>query len=456
MSLFRSYFSKNNCLINGNYTNNANNPAIEISTVDISDKKQSRYIFDINLNNLLNKVNSGLIKQDNVKHYLVMTNTINHAPDRNSINTFEGFLRASSFNLELFNVDEDWDAGSGYDIVYNENKNTPKQASNWYNRKSGVSWTNEGVFVGDIIDTISFDSGSENIRVDITDYINQRLGFTGTPKYSGSSFGLGLKFDDAFESNTSGGLKQFVSFHGKDTNTFYEPYIESLIDDKVYDDRGFFQLDSDNTLYLYLKNIKETDNVLVSNVNIIDNNEQIFESINNITKVKTGLYKINLNISSSDFPDCIILNDEWTFNINGKEIKYSGEFYIQPNELKYVSDNNTSIKNYFFSLLGINENEQICGGEVKKIRLSVRSIYNTKLIDTNLAVEYRVYTKVGKEFELDIIPYTEFNKTIYGYEFDLDTSWLIAQDYFIEVRLTYNEQFIKNKLSFTITQNLFK
>jgi hypothetical protein len=40
-----------------------------------------------------------------------------------------------------------------------------------------------------------------------------------------------------------------------------------------------------------------------------------------------------------------------------------------------------------------------------------------------------------KEYEIDIIPFTQVNRTSNGYEFNLDTSWLIPQDYYLQLRL---------------------
>ncbi len=459
MSRFRTYFSKNNCLIGDNYTNNSNNPAIEVSTVDVDLKNQSRYIFDIDLTRLNEKIDSGVFNQNNVKHYLNMTNTIHYAPDNNYINSFNSANRASSFTLDLYNINEDWDGGNGYDIIYGSFITNTNAASNWYEKKTNELWDIAGSDVNEVLKSQSFDTGSENIKIDITEYINQRLfgtGYTGTTIYSGSTFGLGLKFEPTYESTPINKLRQFVSFHGKNTNTFYEPFIETVISDELFDNRDFFQLDTNNKIYLYLNNVKSTDTIVVSNVDIIDYNGIVYNSISEITKVKDDLYEISLNIGSNTYPDCIIFTDEWSININGVDKKYSNEFYIQPNEhMSLYSDiNDANINNYYFSLIGISENEQIHAGEIKKIKINSRSIYETKLLISRLTVEYRLFTKVGKNFYIDIIPFSLFNRTIYGYEFDLDTSWLIPQDYFIEIKLTYYGGSIKKRLSFTVIENL--
>ena len=38
----------------------------------------------------------------------------------------------------------------------------------------------------------------------------------------------------------------------KNTNTYYEPYVETIIDDTITDDRNYFYLNKANSLYLYV------------------------------------------------------------------------------------------------------------------------------------------------------------------------------------------------------------
>ena len=69
-------------------------------------------------------------------------------------------------------------------------------------------------------------------------------------------------------------------------------------------------------------------------------------------------------------------------------------------------------------------------------------------------IEYRLFTTVGKKYELDLIPFTPVNRTNTGYEFNLDTSWLIPQDYFLQIRMK-NGDYYENKqtLSFTVVSD---
>ena len=69
-------------------------------------------------------------------------------------------------------------------------------------------------------------------------------------------------------------------------------------------------------------------------------------------------------------------------------------------------------------------------------------------------IEYRLFTTVGKKYEIDLIPFTSVNRTNTGYEFNLDTSWLIPQDYFLQIRMK-NGDYYENKqtVSFTVVSD---
>jgi len=79
MSIYRSYFLKNNTLISNNVTNNSQNPVTEVSYGTV-DKRVSRFIFDVDLTNLQSRILNGFINPNRIlRHVLHMTNTISYA-----------------------------------------------------------------------------------------------------------------------------------------------------------------------------------------------------------------------------------------------------------------------------------------------------------------------------------------------------------------------------------------
>jgi len=310
MSIYRSYFSKNDTIIKDNYTNNSQNPVTEVS-YGTENKQVSRFIFDVDLTELQTKINNGEINQNLISgHTLHLTNTIRYADQYVGKKSYTLDIdRASGFELELFNISESWDEGSGYDLEYTyggvpytdvAQPNLQVDAANWYQRTSLLNWTVSGASYTsggtDIIGSQYFTSGGENLEIDVTDYINQRLfgtGYTGTSSYTGDSYGLGLKFTDDYEALETV-FRQAVAFHGKKTNTFYEPYIETTINDTITDDRNYFYQDKDNDLYLYVNVGGIQQNITVNSVAIYDYEDNLI-LVENIKTLKYLLIKfVNL------------------------------------------------------------------------------------------------------------------------------------------------------------------
>lgn len=466
MSYYRSYFLKNNTLISNNQTNNSQNPVTEISYGTL-DNVVSRFIFDIDFSELQNKINDGTINSNRiVKHVLHMTNTISYAQQYIGKTSYSSSIqRATSFDLDLFNINQDWDEGGGYDFIYDTSllSEVPEQASNWYSARTNTVWIIAGAYntgTTQIIKTERFDKGNENINIDITDYINQRLfgtGYTGTSAYTGDSYGLGIKFGDSYEALETE-FRQAVAFHAKNTNTWYEPYIETIIDDTITDDRNYFYLDKDNDLYLYVNVGAFSQNIVVNKVDIYDHDDNLITTISggSIINVSKGIYKITLNVDSQTYPDAVLFRDEWNVTINNRTTTHIGTFYLISPDKYYTFDNSNTINfdNNFFYFWGINEKENIRAGNTKKIKLTIKELYPNQNNFLPLDIEYRLFTTVGKKYEIDVIPFTSVNRTNTGYEFNLDTSWLIPQDYYLQIRMK-NGNYYENKqtISFTIVSD---
>ena len=473
MSIFRTYFKKNTTLISSNLSNNSQNPVTEIS-YGTSNKSVSRFIFDIDLDDIKKRIADGFVNPDRiVKHILHMTNTISYASQYLGKKSYSLSIdRASSFDLELFNINEDWDEGSGYEFIYSDSQypyvdtldpTVYPQAANWSARTTTSGWTKAGAYISgvtQIIGTQRFEKGNENLEIDITNYINKRLfgtGYTGTSAYTGASYGLGIKFTDIYEELITE-FRQAVAFHAKCTNTWYEPYIETTIDDTITDDRNYFYLDKDNSLYLYMNIGGFPQNITVNQVNIYDNDNNLVTTISggSIINVSKGIYKITLNLSSETYPDAVLFRDDWLLTINSKSAIYYGEFYLISQHKYYTFNQSDQINfdNYFFYFWGIGEEENIRPSEVRKIKLTIKELYANQNNFLPLNIEYRLFTTLGKKYEIDVIPFTSVNRTNTGYEFNLDTSWLIPQDYFLQLRLK-NGSYFENKqtLSFTIVSD---
>ena len=458
--VYRSYFSKNNTLIENNETNNSQNPVTEIS-YGTTNAEVSRFIFDIDFEPLINRIEEGIINPLTIsKHVLHITNTIAVRPDLmgKKFATADEVQRTGSFDLELFNVTEDWDEGNGYDFVYDDERYPliPQQASNWFDRKTNIPWSVEGAYIsGTTFASQTFEKGAESIEIDVTDYINSRIfsGTTGITAFTGTSYGLGLKFPEDIEALVTRN-RQAVAFHVKNTNTFFEPFIETTYNNSIQDDRNFFYQDKNNSLFLYSSAGNERSSVTINKVDIYDYMGNVIDTISgdSVEIVSLGVYKINLNILSTDYPDAVIFNDVWSITQNGTVREINNDFYlISPNNFyNFTLSNRINFDNFWFNYYGLAEGEKVKRGELRRIQLEVKQHYSQDDF-LPLDLDYRLYIVQAEDYIIEVIPFQKVNRTSQGYEFTLDTSWLIPQDYKLELRLNDGNLFaIKNPINFTI------
>lgn len=461
MGIYRSYFGKNNTLIEGNQTNNSQNPVGEIS-YGTPEAYRSRILFKVDFTNLSDKITAESLTQDKiVSHTLCLKNTIANRPDLLGSKSYSDVIeRASSFAVDLFTIPEDWDEGAGYDFVYRDQNvldfGIVTGASNWYYKRTNQNWISTGAYytgttattgTSIIIGSQQFPKGNEDIKIDVTSYVNSIL-------FSGSTdHGLGLKMSDAIEALTTL-YRRAVAFHLRHTHTVFEPYIETVYNDFISDDRKYFYMDKDNDLYLY----SSAGDVTVSAVTISDYEGQIIATLtgNSITRVKKGVYKITVNIDSADYPDAVIFKDNWIITQNSKVKTVSQEFYLIGEEVYYNFNPVSSINpdNFHFSYSGIKSGENVKRGDVRKVQISAKQLYRTQHDNLPLSLSYRLYMKQGGHTQIDFIPFTSVNRTFAGYEFDLDTSWLIPQDYYLELKMANGTSFeTKSPISFTVVND---
>jgi len=191
--ILRSYFKKQATLIRNSFTNSSRNPVFELSyggTNNSATTYVSRYVFNVDLDNLISKITSNTINQSTVQSHILKI--------KNCISLNDGYIgvdlitskRASGFDLAFIKLNESFDEGTGYDYIYNDSQyrevELNKSSANWYNRKNPqITWTQPGVFLYD------------------TDYIDDIITLTGittgnTPnQFIDGDFGT-------FETNISG------------------------------------------------------------------------------------------------------------------------------------------------------------------------------------------------------------------------------------------------------------
>ena len=329
MMVIRTYFDRNNTIVYNRATNTGKNPVAELFYGGIENTESplfTRYLFQFDTSRIEEFRTKGMYPDlSKFTHTLRMTNTSAFDETLLGKETGDGKDRISSFNLNLFAINQDWDEGIGYDFAgqkyfsYSDATVLSTEPSNWTEAQAGVNWIDgSGVFSAwtgvTILATQHFEDGNENLEMDITDIVNAYL--TGATNY-----GLGLAFDEGVENSVLSNLK-YVGFFTRHTQTFYEPYVESRYNDTIIDNRGNFYLDKNNKLYLYV-NVggvpTDVDSMSGMGVTILDNNGDVFSSYtsNDIAHVTQGVYSIDLMVPTTDV-GCVLYEDIWSgITING-------------------------------------------------------------------------------------------------------------------------------------------
>lgn len=89
---------------------------------------------------------------------------------------------------------------------------------------------------------------------------------------------------------------------------------------------------------------------------------------------------------------------------------------------------------------------------MRKVFIETKELYKANQ-DNNQSfdIEYKIFSSQNDKYIFDVIPWTRVDRTPRGYEFIIDTSWLIPQDYSIQIRMVEgNVYYSKEKLDFSI------
>ena len=447
MSYFRSYFEKNNTIIKLSSVNTAKNPTTDI----YYGSSFSKFIFKIDLVDLQSKIDNGdLVLDGNTKHYLKMTNTIFGDEGLKGQNRMTGKDRATSFDLVLFKILEFWDEGVGFDYedggydYTTGNKTLDSRPSNWYNRTTLNEWTSQGIYVDNpnIVTTISFDNGNEDIDVDITNYVNSIL--TGVT----INHGLGLAFSVPYQ-DLKQDFDQSVAFFTKYTQTFFEPFVETQFEDRIIDNRHNFIEKLEQNLYLYItKGTNFYDLDELPTVDILNPSLSPISGLTSLStvKVRKGVYKVSFGLNGLVCDGKRFYYDNWSnlildgINISDVRQKLIPKPYTS---LYSIGENQTDTQKYVIQFNGIRLGEKIKRGEIRKIVVAIKSIDYPKsqIFDE---VYYRIYVKEGKT-EVIVHDWTLLDVTNEN-SFFMDTVNYIPREYFMEIKSkTHGEEIFHNE-----------
>jgi hypothetical protein len=466
MSINKSYFNKNNTIISNSFTNTGRNPVTELFYGAVSTSQYpsgfSRFIFNLDLKLLLDKINDGTITKgcvDNMTHTLKMTNTSTFNIDELNTRTSQQRLRATSFDLILFRIPyldnnqtpQIWDEGVGYDfadLTYEISvldKNYSVRPSNWFETTTISVWSEPGIYNNKnlgtinfndlvIVDTQHFQFGNEDINFDMSNEINSIIDGTLT-----NISGWGIAYYPQIENFTGLTDTYEVQFFTRHTQTFYEPYLETNYNDLIEDDRNRFVLGKTNKLYLYLFDEGNPINLdELPLVDILDSNGDVIVGLTGLTTCQRtkGVYEVVIPPLSGYKTPCTFSDKWYNLKLNGFTIPViTNDFVLYPFKTSIqIGTESIDPKIYGFDYYGIKQDEKILNTDIRKVGVSIKQAYTTNKLLNNVDAFYRVYVKEGQT-EVQVQDWTKLNRTPNEYYFIFDTRDKIPNEYFIDMKV---------------------
>tara|TARA_R110000824_G_scaffold373665_6_gene564083 strand:+ start:59 stop:1540 length:1482 start_codon:yes stop_codon:yes gene_type:complete len=474
--VIRTYIDKNNTIIKDTFINTGRNPIAELWYGGKDTRTDyTRHLLYFEIEDLQDRYNKGEFGDlSNVTHTLKMCNSSTFDINLQAQKLLDGKQRTSSFDLCLFKISgQTWDEGTGYDytqekfmIGSDNNKTFIESASNWYYATTLNPWVgttgctfngltgstcdgvtghtlqnNGGIYTGspECIASQHFDKGNENIKMDITTEVNSLI--TGGT----DNDGYGISFIRPLELLIKTPA-QYVGFFTRHTQTYYQPFLETIHEDPIIDDRKNFYRGKTNRLYLY-SNIGGEPTNLDNNpsISIFDQDGNLFMAFTtgNTVHVTTGIYYVEVFVPITQ-EDCVLFTDVWgDININSiSRPDVELEFEIKDDTEYYnIGDNESLPIEYAMSLSGVKRDEKIKRGDKRKIMVSARIPYTINESEVIDGLDYRLWVREGNT-QVSVIDWQPINRAFLKNYFILDTSWMIPNEYYIDIKLTSNMQVI--------------
>jgi hypothetical protein len=406
-----------------------------------SSLEKSRILVQFPVSTLSSDITNGIVSA-NASYYLKL------------FNVAHGETLPTGFTLQVKVVSTQWDEGTGLDM----NEYSDLGYSNWIVANSSsagiTNWSSQG---GDYhaspVYTVTFDVGTEDLEIDITDTVNAWIAGT-KPNY-----GLGIMLSSSLENSN---LRSYYTkkFSARSSEYFFKrPIIEARWDSSRQDDRGNFYLSSSmvsatdnlNTLFLYnyvrgqLKDINGigTDNIYVNLYSTLGGTALTTAPKTPITGgwVSTGIYTASVALNST----ASTVYDVW---FSGSNQYHTGT--ISPKtfaSLEYADTDRkiVSIKNL---------KDSYTPSEYPKLRLYVRSknwkptIYTKATADVEQEYIKNLYYRVYRVQDgLDVIAnaatastnHTKVSYDISGSYFPLDMS-IFEPGYMYAIKFIIKEE----------------
>lgn len=256
-----------------------------------------------------------------------------------------------------------------------------------------------------------------------------------------SEFDRNIKLNN-FKLDKLGYGENYVGFFTDRTNTFFEPYVETVYNDWIADDRGNFCLNKNNRLYFYSAIEGNPINLDEMPICKIVNDEGETIKLCDVKQTSTGAYYVEVMFPSDQYEENYMYYDVWD-NIIYNGVRYPEmelEFVLK-NASSWISLGTPMAKTASFtpSLSGIKSNEEIRRGDIRKLTIESLVNYTNNTSQNVDNVQVRVYIKDGTR-EVEVFPFQNANRAFNDTYVLIDTSTMVPQKYYVDVKFRYNMQ----------------
>jgi hypothetical protein len=445
----------------------------------------------LDLDLLIENIATGVVSTGcttGMTHVLQMTNTSSF--DNELLNTFMSNerRRATSFDLVLFRIPktsgttgnpQTWDEGVGYDyndfnltknsanggstpLTYVDSRAYSTRPSNWYQTTTINNWSQPGVYNNKNEGTVNFSGltivarqhfelGNEDLLMDMTNEINGVLNGTIT-----GVTGWGVAYLPQIENITGLTDSYSVAFFSRQTQTFYQPFLQTTYDDLIKDDRNLFLKNQTNKLYLYIYQNGDFANLDSDPVvRIEDRNGDAVPGMATLpTCLKTkGVYEVTVPNGFTGATPCMFY-DIWSgLTINGQALPNVTNQFILQQYTAGIQIGSTSKEpsKFGFEFYGILQNEQILNTDIRKVGVTIKKAYTGQAPLENVSAYYRIYVREGTT-EVLVQDWTPINRTPNEYYFMFDTRDKIPNQYYVDIQVNTSgeKDTYKKELTFNI------
>jgi hypothetical protein len=272
--------------------------------------------------------------------------------------------------------------------------------------------------------------------------------------------GWGLAYLPQIENITGLTDSYSVAFFSRQTQTFYQPFLQTTYNDLIQDDRNQFLKNQVNKLYLYIYQNGDFTNLDENpTVNVYTRDNLPWSGATGLTSclITKGVYEVTIpNVFSGCAAPCVFY-DVWSnLSINGQSIPRVENQFILQEYTSGIQIGSTSKEpqKYGFNFYGILQNENILNTDIRKVGVTIKKAYTAQQMLLDVTSLYRVYVKEGTT-EVLVQDWTPLNRTPNEYYFMFDMRDKIPNQYYVDIQVNTSgeKDTYKKQLTFNIVNH---